>query len=212
MKSDIFIEKCRIMFIIRNMDRATHKKLQSIGLFKFNEVQKKIGISQSTFYRWVNKGLIKRISRGFYIHPQSSVLPEYLDFAIACSHFGSKSIIGGLSALFYYGLIEQAPEQVWLIVPPSRKDESSQKKYKCLRTHTSLRIGVDKKEYFKITSVERTLLEAMKFSTKIGQRTVMSSVRKALKERLTTEKKLAQMSSRLKMKNVLQKYWEAIVV
>ena len=76
----------------------------------------------------------------------------------------------------------------------------------------SLRIGIDKKAYFRISNVERTLLEAMKFSTKIGQRTVISSVRKALKERLTTEKKLAQMSSRLKMKNVLQKYWEAIVV
>ena len=135
-----------------------------------------------------------------------------MDFAIACSHFGSKSVIGGLSALFYYGLIEQAPEQIWLIVPSARKNESTQKKYKCLRTHTSLRIGIDKKAYFRISTVERTLLEAMKFSTKIGQRTVISSIRKALKERLTTEKKLAQMSSRLKMKNVLQKYWEAIVV
>ena len=183
-----------------------------MGLFKPDEVQKKIGISQSTLSRWVSKGLIKHISRGLYIHPQSSVLPEHLDFAIACSHFGLKSAIGGLSALFHYGLIEQAPEQVWLIVPSARKDESTQKKYKCLRTHTSLRIGIDKKAYFRISNVERTLLEAMKFSTKIGQRTVISSVRKALKERLTTEKKLAQMSSRLKMKNVLQKYWEAIVV
>ena len=152
------------------------------------------------------------MSRGLYIHPESSVLPEYLDFAIACSHFGFKSVIGGLSALFYYGLIEQAPEQVWLIVPPARKDESTQKKYKCLRTNTSLTIGIDKKQYFKITNVERTLLEAMKFSTKIGQRTAISSARKALREGLTTEKKLVQMSSRLKMKNVLEKYWEAIVI
>ena len=193
------------------MDKTINKKIQSMGLFKPDEAQKKIGISQSTLSRWTRKGLIKHVSRGLYIHPQSSVLPEYLDFAIACSHFGSKSIIGGLSALFYYGLIEQAPEQVWLIVPSSRKDESIQKKYKCLRTHTSLRIGIDKKAYFRISNVERTLLEAMKFATKIGQRTAISSVRKALKERLTTEKKLAQMSSCLKMKNVLQKYWEAIV-
>ena len=196
----------------RYMDKVIHKKLQSMGLFKPDEVQKKIGISQSTLSRWVDKGFINHVSRGLYIHPQSSVLPEYLDFAIACSHFGFKSAIGGLSALFYYGLIEQAPEQVWLIVPPSRKDESNQKKYKCLRTQTSLRIGIDKKKYFKITNVERTLLEAMKFATKIGQRTAISSARKALKEGLTTEKKLAQMSSRLKMKNVLEKYWEAIII
>ena len=197
---------------MRYMDRATHKKLQSIGLFKPDEVQKKIGISQSTLSRWVSKGFIKHVSRGLYIHPQSSVLPEHLDFAIACSHFGLKSAIGGLSALFYYGLIEQVPEQVWLIVPSSRKDESAQRKYKCLRTHTSLRIGIDKKKHFKITNIERTLLEAMKFATKIGQRTAISSARKAFKEKLTTEKKLVQMSSRLKIKNVLEKYWESIVV
>ena len=193
-----------------------NKKLQAMGLFKFNEVQKKIGISRSTLYRWTNKGFIKHISRGLYIHPaldlQSSVFPEHLDFAIACSHFGSKSAIGGLSALFYYGLIEQAPEQVWLLVPSFRKDESTQKRYKCLRTHTSLKIGIDKKEYFRITNMERTLLEAMKFATKIGQRIAISSTRKALKEGLTTEKRLVQMSSRLKMKNVLKKYWEAIIV
>ena len=194
------------------MNKVIHKKLQSMGLFKPNEVQKKIGISQSTLSRWVNKGFIQHISRGLYIHPESPVLPEYLDFAIACSHFGFKSVIGGLSALFYYGLIEQAPEQVWLIVPPSRKDESIQKKYKCLRTQTSLRIGIDRKKYFKITNVERTLLEAMKFATKIGQRTAIFSSRKALREGLTTEKKLAQMSSRLKMKNILKKYWEAIII
>ena len=132
----------------RYMDKVIHKKLQSMGLFKPEEVQKKIGISQSTLSRWVDKGFINHVSRGLYIHPQSSVLPEHLDFAIACSRFGFKSAIGGLSALFYYGLIEQAPEQVWLIVPPSRKDESNQKKYKCLRTQTSLRIGIDKKKIF----------------------------------------------------------------
>ena len=194
------------------MDKVINKKLQSMGLFKPDEAQKKIGISQSTLSRWVDKGFIKHVSRGLYLHPQSSVLPEHLDFAIACSHFGPKSAIGGLSALFYYGLIEQAPQQVWLVVPSSRKDESIQRKYKCLRTQTSLRIGIDKKKYFRITNVDRTLLEAMKFATKIGQRTAISSTRKALQERLTTEKKLVQMSSRLKMKNVLEKYWEAIVV
>ena len=52
----------------------------------------------------------------------------------------------------------------------------------------------------------------MKFATKIGQRTAISSARKALREGFTIEKKLAQMSSRLKMKNILEKYWEAIVI
>ena len=63
-----------------------------------------------------------------------------------------------------------------------------------------MRVGIDKKKYFKITNIERTLLEAMKFATKIGQRTAISSSRKALRKGLTTEKKLVQISSRLKKK------------
>lgn len=193
------------------MDKTVSKKLQSMGLFRLNEAHKKTNISQSTLYRWAKKGFIKHVSRGLYMHPKSHILPEYFDFAIACSYFGPKSAIGGLSALFHYGLIEQVPQQVWLVVLPSRKDESIQKKYKCLRTQTSLKTGIDKRKYFKITNVDRTLLETMKFATKVGQRTAMSSARKALREGLTTEKKLAQMSHHLKMKNVLDKYWEAII-
>ncbi len=106
------------------MNKLVSKKLQSMGLFRLSEAQKKTNISQSTLYRWAKKGFITHVRRGLYIHPKSPILPEYLDFAIACSHFGPKSAIGGLSALFHYGLIEQIPQQVWLIVLPSRKDES----------------------------------------------------------------------------------------
>ena len=193
------------------MDKAINKKLRLMGLFKFSKVKE--GISQSTFSRWVNKGLIKHVSRGLYIHPQSPVLiTGHLDFSIACFRFGAQSAIGGLSALFYYELIEQVPQQVWVIVSSSSKDESSQKQYKCLRTQTSLKIGVDKKKYFRITNIDRTLLESMKFATKIGRRIVMSSARKALQEGLTNEEKLVQMAARLKMKNILNKYWEAIIL
>ena len=52
----------------RYMDKVIHKKLQSMGLFKPEEVQKKIGVSQSTLSRWVDKGFINHVSRGLYIH------------------------------------------------------------------------------------------------------------------------------------------------
>lgn len=187
------------------------KKLQSVGLFDYNKAKALSSISQPTLYRYAQKGLIRNVSHGVYVHSQSSIPQEYLDFAIACFRFGPRSAVGGLSALYYYGLIEQAPQQVWIIVPSTKKDESVHSKYKCLRTHYSLKIGIDKKKYFRITNIERTLIESMKFSKKIGQRTVISAVRKALKERMTTEKKIGIISSQLKMKKFLEKYWEAIL-
>lgn len=189
----------------------TCNQLKLLGIFNTKEAQVKFGISQPTLSRWAAKGRIKRIGRGLYIHPEFIIPPEELDFAIACAHFGFHSAVGGLSALFHYQLIEQIPQQIWMIVPSSRKDQSSESKYKCLRTCTTMQIGIENKKHFRITNIERTLLEAMRFATKIGPRVVIAATREAFKEGLTTESKLGKMAEKLGMKAILKKYWEAIV-
>ena len=145
------------------------------------------------------------------MHPESLINPEEMDFAIACTRFGRESAIGGPSALFYYRLIEQVSQQVWVIVPSSTRDQSHHSKFKCLRTKTKLKHGVNHKKYFKITNIERTLIESLKFSSKIGLNTVIKAMRKAIEEGLTTEVKIGRMATKLKMENVLKKYWAAIV-
>ena len=145
------------------------------------------------------------------MHPESSIDPEELDFAIACARFGTKMAIGGLSALFYYRLIEQVPQQIWIIVPSATKDQSSDHQFRCLRTKTGLKYGVSNKKYFKITNIERTLIESLKFSSKIGLSIVIKAIRSAIKEGATTEVKIGRMATRLKMEKNLKKYWEVIV-
>ncbi len=146
------------------------------------------------------------------MHPKSSIKPEELDFAITCTHFGAQAVIGGLSALFYYGLIDQAPQQIWVIIPPSRKDQTSMGQFKCLRTTTTLSYGIHEKKYFRITNIERTLIESLKFSSKIGPRIAIQATRLALEENLTTLAQLGRMADNLKMSKILEKYWESIVV
>ena len=46
---------------------------------------------------------------GVILHPEDDLDREY-DFQIACAKLGSDAVIGGLSALFHYNLIEQAPK------------------------------------------------------------------------------------------------------
>ncbi len=188
---------------------ATIKRLKKIGMFTADTAAAKLGISQPTLSRWVKAGLIERVGRGLYQHPEADTDIKYLDFAVACATFGPKSAIGGLSALSFYGLIEQVPAQIWIIVAPEKRNSKSL--YRCLRTQTSFRYGIEKMNSFYITNIERTLIESLKFASKIGPRIVIQATRKAIQQGLTTEVKLGQMARRLKLHKILEKYWEVVV-
>ena len=158
----------------------------------------RLNVSPSTLSRWAKKGLIERVERGVYVHRHSPVPDEYFDFAAACSSFGPQAVVGGASALFYYHLIDTPPQQVWLMLPSHKKNERASKKYKCLRTWTPCTMGVCKKRYFKITNVERTLVEAIKFSSQLGRSTASSAFRRAFEQRLTQPAKVLRMSVKMK--------------
>lgn len=189
--------------------KAQINALKTLGVFTVDDARRKVGVSQSTLSRWVKNGLIKRVRKGFYLHPAAKIAVDEQDFVVACLKFGPRSAIGGLSALFYYGLIDEVPNQIWILVSPNRVDRNPL--YRCLRTKVSLRVGIEKRDSYRMTNLERTLIEAMRFATKIGERVVLQATRKALQEGLTTETKIGQMASELKLRSTLEKYWEAIV-
>lgn len=188
-----------------------YESLKSMGVLKTSEILKQLSISQPTLSRWVSTGHIVRVDRGLYTHPETTVPPEELDFAIAHVKFGSQSFIGGPSALFYYNLIEQVPKLIWVVVPSWRKNENPESKYKCLRTNSSMIIGINQKKYFRISTIERSLIESMKFSSKIGLEIVINAIQKSLTEGLTNAPKLLKVAKDLKMKKVLENRWEAIM-
>ena len=189
--------------------KAEPLDVKKLGIVTAHQLQEKLGVSQPTLSRWTKNAEILRLSHGFYVHPDYQIPPEELDFAIACAKFGPKSAIGGLSALYHYRLIDQPPAQVWLIVSPSKADRN--RLYRNLRTKTTPKYGIDIFKFYRITNIERTVIEALKFAVKIGPRVAINAARKALQEGLTNEKKLGEMAKMLKLQSVLQKYWETIV-
>lgn len=189
---------------------AHHKisQLQTMGVFTLNEARK-VGVPHSTLYRLLKDGAIQRIREGIYYSPDSDIDPAELDYIVACKKFGKSAAIGGLTALFHYNLIDQAPKKIWVVVPSDKK--SNDKFYRCLRTQVSLKKGVDEFPRYRMTSIERTLVEALKYSTKIGIRTALNAIRSAIREKMTNEIKIGKMAAELKMKNILHRYWETIV-
>jgi predicted transcriptional regulator of viral defense system len=149
------------------------------------------------------------LGSGLYQHPDHEIAAETLDYVVAVSKFGPDSVIGGLTALFHYGLIEQVPHRVWVMVPPHVK--SSDQRYRCLRTKTNPRLGVEDRGIFRITNLERTLVEALRYSSKIGLRVALRAVRTALVENRTTLQKIHRQAKALGLEKFVERNWEAIV-
>lgn len=204
---DIFLHKCRFLPYSVLVAKEQESKLKDLGIFNLATAEE-IGISHQKLSRWVQQEKVLRMGRGIYFHSDSNIERE-IDFQVACQKFGPSSAIGGLSALFYYHLIEQVPEQTWVLVPPPKK--SSEKGYRLLRTKTRLDQGIVQGNGYRIVSIERAILEGLRLASKIGERTALKAVRQAIAQNLTNLNQIGAMAKELKLDSYLTKYFEAIV-
>ena len=79
-------------------------------------------------------------------------------FQEACAYIGTPSAISLLSALSYYNLTDTIPNKIWLIVPISKR--TRRRDLRLLRiTNPHWDIGIDKKQGYWITSINRTLVD-----------------------------------------------------
>ncbi len=192
----------------KNTDVAWPKAMAPLTkkLFSWKEASQ-TGIPRRRFQRLLKEGTIRQIRRGYYTHVNSKIPAKHLDFAIACKHFGPKAVIGGLTALFYYGLTDSAPRHVWVLVPTERRRAPAL--FRCIRTNIPSNIGVIDRGSFRITTIERAIVDAFKFSTKIGLETAVKSARTALSEKRTTVSKISHQAEAMGLFHMIQKHWEA---
>ena len=183
-------------------------KLKSLGVFRQADAHR-LGLSQSTLTRWVTQGKLRRLARGLFIHLNAPSKTEEQDYIVACAKFGPEAAIGGMTALFYHGLIEQDPQRIWVIVP--YRVQTKDPFYRCIRSKTDSKKGVDDLGTFRITNVERTLVEALRYSSKMGLRTALRAVRTALANKQTSLQKIYNQAKSLGLEKFVERHWEAIV-
>ena len=127
-------------------------------------------------------------------YPEASLGREY-DFQIACAKLGPHAVIGGMSALFYYNLVEQVPKQTWVLVPPHKI--TSNRSYRLIRTQTPLDKGIVAGNGYQVASIERAIMEGFKLASKIGERTAIHACRTAIQQKQTTLKKIGMTAKEL---------------
>jgi predicted transcriptional regulator of viral defense system len=183
-------------------------KLKNLGVFKISEAIS-IGISQPTLSRLVKEGSVIKIARGLYMHPEVNIQAEEIDYIAACVKFGKKAYITAITSLFYYGLIEQVPNKIWLSVPANTRTTDT--KYNLIRVKQYKPEGIIENKYYKIASIERTLVDCLKYSSKIGIRNVISAITRAVIDKKTKVENIIKLAKKLKLEKTLSKYWETII-
>lgn len=185
------------------LNALTKKKSFSV------EDARRAGISHPTLSRMLKRGIVTRLARGLYSVAGEEPLGSEGDYSVVKKKFGSKAVVGGLTALSHYHLIDEVPMQIWILVPPETR--SIDKKYRLLRTKKNLNTGVIKTNEYKIVSLERALVDGLIYSSKIGERVVKTAILRAIKNKLTTQGKIVEMAKKLKALKIIDKEWQSIL-
>lgn len=183
-------------------------KLSKHSSFTLSEA-KAIGLSHPVLLRLVKVGKVTRLTRGIYVVTSSEIGGKEGDYSVAFKKFKGRIVIGGLTALSHYGLVDEVPSAIWLLVPSELR--TTDRKYRLLRTKKKLSIGVLDKGSYRIVSIERALLDGLLFSSKIGVRVSQLAVIRALRDKLTTPQKIFQMAKELESLPVLDKVWQFVL-
>ena len=186
---------------------SSDEVIKSLGVFRTADAIK-AGVSQPTISRLTAKGRIIRLDRGLYYHIETEIDSSKIDFIIACHRLGDDSIIGGLTALFHYVLIPQVPQQIWVLIPHVNRGKFPN--YRIIHTKHSPKIGVEDHGTYRIVTIERAIIEAFKYASKMGYQTALTAARTALAEKKTTEEKIHKTAKKLGLWKVMVKNWEAI--
>ncbi len=169
--------------------------------------------SKRTKYRGIKKrvlaGELLRLGKGVYAKPQDLEGLEG-DFFRASLLCGKPSAICLISALKYYGLSDQMHGGIWILIP-YEKSAPRKNAIKSIRTRKpSWKVGITSQSRFKITDIERTLVDCFRYHRLVGISTAVQALKLALKEKKTSKNKIFYMAEKLNAEHLLQPYLDSL--
>lgn len=166
------------------------------------------GVSKATLTRMVQSHRLERVSRGVYRSADDEDETPEASYTIATLRCGLPSAICLLSALEHYQLTDRIPKQTWILVPQSKRVVA--KDLKLIRARNPLwDIGIQKTKKYWITTLERTLVECLLYSRKIGSQTALEAIRRALSQKRVKLGNIYDMAKRMGVAHRLRPMIEA---
>ena len=172
------------------------------------------GIPRTYLSRLLAAGKLRRIGRGLYILPGSTV-SEHRSLAEACKRV-PKGVLCLLSALRFHELTTQAPFEVWLAI--GEKAWRPRMDYPPLRivhfSSAAIESGVEKHQIEGVTisvfAPAKTVTDCFKYRNKVGLDIAVEALRECWRLRRCTMDELWKYATVCRVQNVMRPYLESI--
>ena len=167
----------------------------------------RIGVSRNELNRLLADNTLLRLGRGVYQHASSDLNDENL-FRSATLRIRGPSAVCLISALAHYNLTDEIPKKTWLLV-----DVNSRSYHKDIRLfrshHPHWKIGIVNSEGYRITNIERTIVDCLVYQARIGSIGI-EGLKRALREKRTTLAKIVQMADKLQVSHRILQYVQVL--
>lgn len=171
-----------------------------------------LGIPRMTLTRLVRTGLLLRLARGLYMHPEAE-LTEHHSLAEACK-LVPHGVICLLSALRFHGMTTQAPHEVWMAIDrKARKPQTDRLVLRIVRFPIqALRLGIERHEIegvdVVLTSPARTVVDCFRYRNKVGLDVAVEALRDYRRMKAGTIDELWEAAGLRRVRTVMRPYLE----
>lgn len=164
------------------------------GFFTFTEAVSH-GLTQHALKQLVKKELLEHVDRGLYQIPGTTFSNEDI-YRQATKIAGLPSAICLWSALVFYDLTDEIDIKTWIWVPQTKRiRHTSIRSLRRVNPHWD--IGIDVHEGYRMTSLDRTLVEAVAYQRYVGSLAAHHAIKRALAKKQTDLSNIINMAKKL---------------
>jgi hypothetical protein len=168
----------------------------------------KHGLNRAALKRLCDRGTLIRLEKGIFKKASLEIDPEIEEYAIACTKMGPESYIAGLTALSFHSLINFVPKEIWVAAGKNKRSGT----YRVIRSEVDLH-GVEIIEgIVRMAGVERALVDAFRYSTKLTLEHCFLAAGRAFKSGISSPAKVLRLAKKLSLENFILRHWEALNV
>jgi predicted transcriptional regulator of viral defense system len=169
---------------------------------------KRLGITPAQLKPLLNEEQVLRLGRGIYVLPGTDLDDEAL-FRSASMRIDGPSAVCLISALAFYGITDELPKKIWLLVPENK--HTAHKDIRLLRRNDpQWKVGIIANDGYKITSLERSIVDALALKRIVGVSVGVSALKAALTQKKTTLDKILKTATQLRVDHQIMSYIEAL--
>lgn len=176
---------------------------------------KAIGLAPENLNRMAAQGLLVRVARGLYEHPDFSPTEHHSYVEVARSV--PKGVICLISALSMHEIGTQMPWEVWVAVPRGLRLPKSRltKMHLVTMSGPSYDLGIEERLIEGVTtrvySLEKTLVDCFRLRRLVGHDVAVEALRCAVRERRVDANLLLNLANQLRCRRLIEPFVEALI-